>query len=137
MGAYRYIPEEQKQLVLTMCLRGMKVNDIVEATGMGRTTILRIKRNWRSTGRVVRKSLEHGRPRVLSSLEVSYLESLVERTPDIYGKELQYALFAAYNVDVDISTITRALHRRGFTRKQGGIIHASVVKSESPNLLSI
>ncbi|KAF8816850.1 hypothetical protein BYT27DRAFT_7248012 [Phlegmacium glaucopus] len=57
MGAYRYIPEEQKQLVLTMCLRGMKVNDIVEATGMGRTTILRIKRNWRSTGRVIRKSM--------------------------------------------------------------------------------
>jgi uncharacterized protein YerC len=71
MGTYRYIPEEQKQLILTMCLRGMKVKDIVEATGMSRTTIFRVKRNWGFIGRVVRKSLEHGRPRVLSSLEVS------------------------------------------------------------------
>ena len=63
--------KRQKQLVLTMYLQGMKVNDIVEATGMGQMTILWIKRNWKSTGRVVRKSLEHGWPRVLSSLEVS------------------------------------------------------------------
>jgi hypothetical protein len=49
-----------------------------------------------------------------------YLESLVEQTPDIYGRELQHALFVAYNIDVDVSTITRALHRRGFTRKKVG-----------------
>ena len=46
------------------------------------------------------------------------MEGLVEQTPDIYGIELQYALFVAYNVDVDVSTITRALHRRGFTWKK-------------------
>ena len=68
---YHYIPEAQKQLVLTMFLRGMTTEDIMDATGMGKTTIFRIKRNWKRTGRVVQKSLEHGRPRVLSSLEVS------------------------------------------------------------------
>lgn len=46
-----------------------------------------------------------------------YMEGLIEQTPDIYGVELQHALFAAYNVDVDVSTITRALRRRGFTQK--------------------
>ena len=51
-----------------------------------------------------------------------YIESLVEQTPDIYGGELQYALFAAYNVDVDVSTIMRALRRRGFTQKKVGFI---------------
>ena len=54
-----------------MYLRGMTVGDIMDATGMGRRTIFRIKRNWKLTGRVVCKSLEDGRPRVLSSLEVS------------------------------------------------------------------
>ena len=48
---------------------------------------------------------------------LQYLENLVEQRSDIYMKELQHALFAAYNVEVDGSTITRALHRRGFTRK--------------------
>ncbi|KAF8954675.1 Homeodomain-like protein [Flammula alnicola] len=125
--SYRYIPEEQKQLVLTMSLRGMRVKDIVKATGICRRTVARIKGTWKSTGEVVRKSLENGRPRVLSSLEVSYLESLVERTPDIYGRELQYALFVAYNVDVDVSTITRALHRRGFTRKKVSFLYVNIV----------
>jgi len=68
---YHYIPEEQKWLVLTMSLRGMKVNDIKEATGMGQRTIARIRSNWKSTGGVVRKSLENGWPRELSSLEVT------------------------------------------------------------------
>jgi transposase len=68
---YHYIHEAQKQLVLTMSLRGMKVKDIMEATGMSRMTIFRIKSNWENTGRVVRKSLDNGRPRALSTLEVS------------------------------------------------------------------
>jgi transposase len=57
---FHYIPEAQKRLVLTMSLRGMTVEDIIEATGMGRSTIFRIKSNWKCTGRVIRKSLENG-----------------------------------------------------------------------------
>ena len=49
-----------------------------------------------------------------------YLWKGVEQTPDIYGRELQYALFVTYNVDVDVSTIIRTLHRHGFTRKKVG-----------------
>jgi hypothetical protein len=41
----------------------------------------------------------------------------VEKQPDIYARELQHALFVAYDVKVDTTTITRALHRHGFTRK--------------------
>ena len=47
-----------------------------------------------------------------------YLESLIEQRPDTYAKELQYALYTAYDVVVDVATITRALHNRGFTRKK-------------------
>jgi len=46
------------------------------------------------------------------------LENLVEQQPDIYAKELQHALFTAYDVEVDATTITRALRRQGFTRKK-------------------
>jgi hypothetical protein len=44
-------------------------------------------------------------------------------TPDIHRKELQYALFVAYNVDIEVSTITRVLYRRGFTRKKVGFFY--------------
>ncbi|KAF8805110.1 hypothetical protein BYT27DRAFT_7224881 [Phlegmacium glaucopus] len=118
MTNFHYIPDEQKKLILTMHLRGMCFRDIETATGIGIRTIQRIKRSWLLTGKVVNKPLEPGRHRCLTSLEVSYLESLIEQRPDIYMKELQHALFVAYNVEVDGSNITRALHRRGFTRKK-------------------
>jgi hypothetical protein len=47
-----------------------------------------------------------------------YLKSLIEQRPDIYTRELKAALFKAYEVEVDGSTITRELHWRGFTRKK-------------------
>ncbi|PPQ97475.1 hypothetical protein CVT26_002823 [Gymnopilus dilepis] len=117
MGNYRYIPEEQKKLIITMSLRGMKVKDIVSATGICKTTVCGVRRMWKATGEVVAKPLDNGRPRVLTALEVSYLESLVEQQPDIYVHELQDALFKAYEKHVDGKTITRALRRQGLTRK--------------------
>ena len=71
MGNYRYIPEEQKKLIITMSLRGMKVKDIVSATGICKTTVCGVRRMWKATGEVVAKPLDNGRPRVLTALEVS------------------------------------------------------------------
>ena len=50
-----------------------------------------------------------------------YLESLLERTPDLYLRELQKDLAVNREVCVGISTISRTLKRRGFTRKKLGI----------------
>jgi len=50
--------------------------------------------------------------------DLQYLESLVEKRPDIMVQEMQNALYIAYNVEVDGTTITRALRKRGFTRKK-------------------
>ena len=65
---YHFIPEAKKQLVLRMSLQGMTVKEIMNATGMGRMTIFRIRSNWKCTGRVICTSLKNGRPRILSSL---------------------------------------------------------------------
>ena len=74
---YHYIPEAKKQLVLRMSLRGMTVKKIMNATGIGQMTIFRIKSNWKHTERVICISLENGRPRILSSLEVSVCVSTI------------------------------------------------------------
>ncbi|KII84379.1 hypothetical protein PLICRDRAFT_118149, partial [Plicaturopsis crispa FD-325 SS-3] len=42
----------------------------------------------------------------------------IERAPDIYLSELQDELEGTCAVRVDVSTIWRALTRRGFTRKK-------------------
>ena len=70
MGNYRFISEEQKRLVLAMSLRGVKVKDIVSTTGICKRSVCRVRSTWKATGEVVRHSLDNGRPRILSSLEV-------------------------------------------------------------------
>ncbi len=70
-GNFRFIPEEQKKLVLMMSLRGMANKDIASATGIADRTIRRLLRQWNQTGEVVKHPIQTGRPRIMSSLEVS------------------------------------------------------------------
>ncbi|KJA15353.1 hypothetical protein HYPSUDRAFT_149225, partial [Hypholoma sublateritium FD-334 SS-4] len=78
-------------------------------------------RQWNQTEEVVKHPIQTGRPRVMSSLEVSCLKSLIERTLDIYISKLQHSLFIAYNLEVDAKTITWALYQCGFTQKKVSI----------------
>ncbi|KAF8203990.1 hypothetical protein BJ912DRAFT_941579 [Pholiota molesta] len=97
-----------------MSLRGTATKEIATATGVSPRTISRILRLWKTTGQTAKHSLDKGRPRALTSLEVSYLVGLVERRPDIYVSELQQALFVAYDVEVDAKrkTMTRENNKR-------------------------
>lgn len=54
-------------------------------------------------------------------MATKYLESLLERTPDLYLRELQRDLIVNRHVDASLGTISRTLKRRGLTRKKLGI----------------
>ena len=71
MGNYRFIPEEQKKLVITMLDRGQTPANIENATGISARTVQCVRRLWLSTGRVIKQPLEEGRRRILTSLEVN------------------------------------------------------------------
>ena len=71
MGNYQFISEEQKQLVLTMSLQGVLIKNIVSTIGICKWTVCRVLSTWRATGKVVRHSLDDGRHRILSTLEIS------------------------------------------------------------------
>ena len=71
MANFRYISEEQKKLVVIMSIRGMSCKEIEKATGIGVRAIQCVKKLWRSSGKVVNKALDIGRPHILTSLEVS------------------------------------------------------------------
>ena len=47
-----------------------------------------------------------------------YLESLLERTPDLYLHKLQNDLLTNRGVHVSLSTISKTLRKRGLTRKK-------------------
>ncbi|KAK6971351.1 hypothetical protein R3P38DRAFT_3242555 [Favolaschia claudopus] len=94
----------------------MSVPDIAAATDISERTIYRIIRTWRTTGDHVRIPLQLGRPRILTSFDVAYLEGLVARTHDIYLFELQECLYEATGLDVAKTTIRDALLRMGYVR---------------------
>ena len=73
---YHFIPEAKKQLVLRMSLQGMMVKEIMNATGMDRMTIFRIRSNCKCTGGVICKSLKNGRPRILLSLNGCVVQAM-------------------------------------------------------------
>ena len=62
VGNFRYIPKEQKKLILTMSLHGMRMKEIENAMGIKSCTIRWLTSLWKSTGKVVKHPLERGRP---------------------------------------------------------------------------
>ncbi|KAJ6524792.1 hypothetical protein B0H19DRAFT_877286, partial [Mycena capillaripes] len=104
----RHIPVEQKRLITTMA-NTMKPGKIAAVAHVDLSTVYRVLRTWRTTGKHVRIPLELGRPRILTTFEISYLEGLIQRTPDIYLVELQQCLFESTGLEVAQTTIRDAL----------------------------
>ncbi|KAJ2932941.1 hypothetical protein H1R20_g4170, partial [Candolleomyces eurysporus] len=117
MGNRRHIPESVKEQLVVMSA-WMKPSAVAKVTGISKVTVNRVLKLSRETGSVVRVPLQNGRPRTLNSLHVAYLESLIERTPDLYLGELQEQLEDSFDIRVSEWIISETLRRRGFTRKQ-------------------
>jgi len=58
-----------------------------------------------------------GRRRVLDTIDMLFIQEIIEVNPSIYLDELQHKLAIARNVYVSIATISRTLSRMGLTRK--------------------
>ncbi|KAF9475006.1 hypothetical protein BDN70DRAFT_884224, partial [Pholiota conissans] len=110
-GNYFCIPEQQKQLVVRISLGG------IIATGISARAVRQHMSQWKSTGHTVKHSIAIGRPHVLTLLDFAVTSSIEQRT-NIFLSELQEALFIAHEVDIDTTTISRALYRKGYTRKK-------------------
>ncbi|KAH9936516.1 Homeodomain-like protein [Fomitopsis serialis] len=116
-GNRRHISPEVKRQMVHM-LAYLSPRKVARYHGVGVRTVQRVYALWASTGHVVRRRMQDGRPRVLSGIDAAYLESCVARTPDIYLDELQEMLLEGRHKEVSLSTISRTLYRRGWRRKQ-------------------
>lgn len=59
----------------------------------------------------------HGRPWVLNTVNMLFLQEVIKVNPSIYLDELQHKLAISCGVHVSIATISRALSHIGLTRK--------------------
>ncbi|KAJ6512412.1 hypothetical protein C8R45DRAFT_787044, partial [Mycena sanguinolenta] len=88
-------------------------------TEMDVRTVRKTLKNYYNYGDVVPPKIGPvGRPRALNGLDMCYLEGLVERKPDSTAAELRQGLFEGMQIDVDESTTTRTLRRRGYSFKK-------------------
>ncbi|KAJ8597102.1 hypothetical protein M405DRAFT_703078, partial [Rhizopogon salebrosus TDB-379] len=76
-----------------------------------------MRKTFRETGEVVRTPVCASRPRISLDANMSYLESCIERQPDILLTEMQNQLREICGVDISISMIPGTIRRPGFTRK--------------------
>lgn len=134
-GNRRHIPIPIKELMVTLQVRkGLKKKQIADLLDVNVRTVRRVTKLEATTGSVVREPISKGPRRVLNGIDCAvsytgsrcipahwlfkYLESLLERTPDLYLHELQNDLVINRGVYVSLKTISRTLHKRGLTRKK-------------------
>ncbi|KAJ3875283.1 hypothetical protein F5051DRAFT_304146, partial [Lentinula edodes] len=116
---YRYIHPEKKSLIVSICCHGISQSELARQTGMGIRTIQRIMHNWRSGGDVVRKLKNPVSCSCsMNSVEIAFLEGLLEQTPDLYLYEIKERLEDVYGANYTESTISRTLEQCGWTRKK-------------------
>jgi transposase len=113
----RRIPDEVRQMALSMSLQGVPDSEVREYTGISVRSIMRLRSAHRRADEVERKPLVHGRPRNLTSMQSQFLCDCIRQTPDMALAELQMELHDVCGVDVSVTTIARTLQRQGFTMK--------------------
>ncbi|KAF9264618.1 hypothetical protein L218DRAFT_233139 [Marasmius fiardii PR-910] len=91
MGNFRYIPPAVKHEMYTFSTR-VKTGQVAEAYGVSKRTVQRVKERVEKA-RVYEEmngewAKQTGRPRVLDSFDLAFLEGCIERTPDLELSEL-------------------------------------------------
>lgn len=76
----RHIPDEVKEMALSMSLQGLQDSEIHEFTGISVRSLKRLRKSHRETGTVTRKPLVPGRQRTLTAIEVKVRSSVSHLT---------------------------------------------------------
>jgi transposase len=93
-------------------------NDIAIATHCSKCTIRRHRRNMRVFGSTFGLPNQGGRNPVLTKPMVAALVDHLLEKPELYLDEMAWFLFDEFSVTVSTSTISRALHQAGWSKKQ-------------------
>ncbi|KAF8835794.1 hypothetical protein BDN67DRAFT_1005692, partial [Paxillus ammoniavirescens] len=120
-GQRRHISDEVKNVIVTMSTHAeipLTRKEIRVLTGVAESTQRRINALYRRTGQVSASPAANGRSRTLNAMDVSFLEGLIERWPDITFNEMKKALREVCDVEISKATLSRTLKRSGFTRKK-------------------
>jgi transposase len=93
-------------------------DEVASLLGVGRATVNRVLRLKRETGATVPRPRGGGNFSPIHGKIAKLLVSVVRTMPDATVSELTDALMAQADVTTSRSSVMRALHRLGFSRKK-------------------
>jgi transposase len=107
----------------------LSASDIHTLAGCSLRTVYNILQFHRDYGTVDNPfARPHGGVRTLDMGDVNYLASIIDAHPKIYLDELQQELLLHQNIEVSISTISRALQQLAISRKK--VLHEAIERNE-------
>ena|SRR5450755_3938025 len=100
--------------------QGLSYEETAKLLGIGYATVNRILRLHRETGSVEPRPRGGGNVSPITGVEdvARLLRALVAAMPDATAAELAEALMRGATIQTSTSSVQRALHRLGFTRKK-------------------
>lgn len=116
----RTISRDLKNRIPVLFYRdGYNVKEICTILGVQKTMVYRALTLYRHFGQPYNPfAKKGGRPRVLSRIDLKYINSLVQRRHTMYLDELQDKLLQNRGTSVSVTTIYRALRRLNYTNKR-------------------
>ena len=97
---------------------GLTYAQTAKLLGVGEATVSRILRLHRDTGRVDPRPRRGGNYSAIQGRIARLLQSIVSNMPDATVAELTEALVSRGRVETSRSSVQRALHRLGYSRKK-------------------
>ena len=93
------------------------VEELAERFAVGTATVKRLTRRFRETGSVDPRPHGGGQKHKIPAEKLPRVQRLIEGNPDWAVQELTEAYNRQEKTNVSRSTMSRAVHRLGFTRK--------------------
>ncbi|KAJ5084558.1 hypothetical protein NUU61_009137 [Penicillium alfredii] len=95
----------------------LTTSQMAEAAGCSERAIIRIRSNLRLFGNVKAPPITAGQPRTITPIMLEDLCDHLFEKPDFYLYDIELLFLDEFDVSVPKSTISDALHRKGWSKK--------------------
>jgi len=111
--------------------RGLSYEEIASLLAIGRATVSRVLRRHRETGSVAPRPRGGGNVSPIHGKVAEHLVALITRQPDLSVPELVVKLQQRTGIRTSRSSVLRALHRLGYTRKKRASWQSSATRQRT------
>lgn len=108
----------RKAIIRAVHEKGLTYSEAAKLIGVGEATVSRVLRLHRETGSLDPRAPRGGNYSAIQGEVASLLHAIVTDMPDATVAELTAALMRRSSVQTSRSSVQRALHRLGFSRKK-------------------